>query len=158
MSLSKSRKSVTTVLKKHLGDEKEAVKLEKEIYKMCQRLSETEYEDNTVEEVYDKYAYEKVGDIINADGEEEINNVINDIKKDIIDWESAPYKEFRERRDEENKQIVQGIKTVKSDYKCKNKECGSRECIQVPMQTRSGDEGTTIFITCLKCGRKGRID
>jgi len=158
MSLSVSRKSVTTVLKKHLGNDSEAVNLEKEIYKMCQRLSKGEYEDNTVEEIYDKYAYEKVGDIINADGEEERNKVANDIKNEVLDWNSAPYKEFRERREEENKQVAEGLDTGKSDYQCKNKECGSRECIQTMMQTRSGDEGFTVFVTCLKCGRKGRFD
>ena len=157
MSLSKSRKAVTTILKKHLGNVKEAASLEKEIYKMCQRLSKTEYEGNTVEEIYEKYAYEKVGDIINAE-EEEINNILKDIKNDILDWNSTPYKKLREKREEENKQVVQGIKTEKSDYKCKNKDCGSRESIQTMSQTRSGDEGFTVFITCLKCGRKGRID
>ena len=88
MSLSKSRKAVTTILKKHLGNVKEAASLEKEIYKMCQRLSKTEYEGNTVEEIYEKYAYEKVGDIINAE-EEEINNILKDIKNDILDWNST---------------------------------------------------------------------
>lgn len=158
MSLSNSRKSVTTVLKKHLGNDKEAVNFEKDIYKMCQRLSKGEYDENTVEEIYEKYAYEKVGDIINSDGEEELNNIINDIKNLVLDWNSAPYKEFRERREEENKQVVQGVKTGKSDYQCKNKECGSREVIQTMMQTRSGDEGYTVFVTCLKCGRKDRFD
>ena len=157
MSLAVSRKSVTTVLKESLDNNKEAINFEKEIFKMCERLSK-EYEDDTIEEIYDKYAFEKTGDILNANGEEERNRVMKDIKNNVLDWESAPYKEFREKREKENEQLIKGVETVISDYKCKNKECGSRRCIQSLVQTRSGDEGFTVFVTCLDCGKKGSFD
>ena len=40
-------------------------------------------------------------------------------------------------------------------YKCGN--CGTKKAKQREIQTRSGDEGTTLFITCIECGHEWRI-
>lgn len=37
-------------------------------------------------------------------------------------------------------------------FKCS--KCHSRQCSYREMQTRSADEGTTIFVRCLNCGHK----
>jgi DNA-directed RNA polymerase subunit M/transcription elongation factor TFIIS len=51
--------------------------------------------------------------------------------------------------------ILEGNKSRATDeYECKR--CGKRECTKYEMQTRSGDEATTIFITCLSCGKNWR--
>jgi len=155
MTLEVSRKSITSVLKKKL-DDKEAVDFEKEIYKMCQRLLE-EY-DESIEDIYNKYAYEKTGDLMQAKGKEEREKIRQDIKGDVRDWDSTPFEGFRKKRDAENLLIVRGIETEKSDYKCKAKGCGSRNIIQQQIQTRSADEPASLFIRCLKCGRQDRID
>ena len=154
-SMTSSRKSVVAALKGKL-DTITATNFEKEIYKMCQRLSDET--DEPLEDIYNQYAYEKVGDIMVADGDEEMDKVRQDIKNDVLDWDSAPYKDFRERRDEDNTNAIQGIVTEVSDYKCKAKDCQSRECIQTQLQTRSGDEGFTTFVTCMKCGKRYRVD
>ena len=39
-------------------------------------------------------------------------------------------------------------------FKCGR--CKSRKCIYYELQTRSADEGMTIFITCLNCGNRWR--
>ena len=62
MSLSSSRKAILSVLKKNLNDNNQATNFEKEIYKMCQRLSKDEFEGESVEDIYNKYAFEKIGD------------------------------------------------------------------------------------------------
>lgn len=36
-------------------------------------------------------------------------------------------------------------------YTCKNKNCRSKECTYVELQTRSADEPATIYVTCVKC-------
>lgn len=41
-------------------------------------------------------------------------------------------------------------------YRCK--KCKSRECHYYELQTRSGDEPMTIFITCLDCGNRWRME
>ena len=46
------------------------------------------------------------------------------------------------------------VEAVKGLFKCT--KCGSEETISSQKQTRSADEPMTIFITCLKCGKKWR--
>nr|WRJ69930.1 putative transcription elongation factor TFIIS [Oceanusvirus sp.] len=41
-------------------------------------------------------------------------------------------------------------------YRCK--KCKSKECHYYELQTRSGDEPMTIFITCLDCGNRWRME
>jgi len=51
--------------------------------------------------------------------------------------------------------ILEGNKSRATDeYKCKR--CNKRECTYYEMQTRSADEPTTIFISCLNCGQRWR--
>jgi len=49
--------------------------------------------------------------------------------------------------------ILEGNKSQATDeYKCNR--CHKRQCTYYEMQTRSADEPTTIFITCLNCGKR----
>lgn len=51
--------------------------------------------------------------------------------------------------------ILEGNKSRATDeYKCNR--CHKRECTYYEMQTRSADEPTTIFISCLNCGKHWR--
>jgi transcription elongation factor S-II len=36
-------------------------------------------------------------------------------------------------------------------------KCGKRRCTFYTMQTRSADEGETVFVNCLNCGKKFKI-
>lgn len=40
-------------------------------------------------------------------------------------------------------------------FKCK--KCGERNCSYYELQTRSADESTTIFVSCLSCGANFKI-
>jgi DNA-directed RNA polymerase subunit M/transcription elongation factor TFIIS len=153
--LGSSRKMVISVLKEKVNS-KIAISLEKNIYEMCQRLSK-DY-DEPVEDFYNKYAYQKAGHIMTSSNEKELDEILQDIKNDTIDWNSAPYKEFRKRLEEISDAKTQKVVTEPSAYKCKSKDCGSRECTQTQLQTRGGDESTTTFVTCMKCNRRYRID
>jgi hypothetical protein len=49
--------------------------------------------------------------------------------------------------------ILEGNKSQATDeHKCNR--CHKRQCTYYEMQTRSADEPTTIFITCLNCGKR----
>lgn len=59
----------------------------------------------------------------------------------------------------------QKIETIKHPYAegeglypCNNPVCLSKNTISRSEQTRSGDEGATIFVTCLDCGRTRKIN
>jgi DNA-directed RNA polymerase subunit M/transcription elongation factor TFIIS len=59
-------------------------------------------------------------------------------------------KAIRALRDRITK-ITQEVEIVQGLYKCKN--CRSSNTIAMPKQTRSADEGFTLFITCRDCGQ-----
>lgn len=61
--------------------------------------------------------------------------------KDII--------EKKQVRDESK--LTSGVKSNTSLYTCK--KCKSKNCTFYEAQTRSADEASTIFVTCLDCGR-----
>ena len=155
MAFSSSRTSITDILKEKLGEE-DAVIFEKEIYEMCVRLSE-ETED-PLEALYEHFSYEKVGDIMSTTSGAELDKVLQDIQSDVLGWDSSIYENFRKRMDADNSMLTRNLVTEVSIHKCKSKDCGSRECIQTSLQTRSGDEPATIFVTCMKCGQRNRLD
>lgn len=42
---------------------------------------------------------------------------------------------------------------IKGKYKCKNAKCKGDEFLLEPKQTRSSDEGETLFCKCVDCGQ-----
>lgn len=44
-----------------------------------------------------------------------------------------------------------GMEASTTEYTCK--KCKGNKCIHYEMQTRSADEPTTVFVTCLTCGK-----
>lgn len=48
----------------------------------------------------------------------------------------------------ENESVEEGV------WKCRDKACGSRRMSTSSHQTRGGDESMTLFITCMKCGKR----
>ena len=124
---------------------------ENEIYSMCERISKKERIDIT--ELYSIIAYEKLGELIDAKDKESRQQIIADIRKDKILWESSVYSKYKEKRDKVNSTISEGIKIQAGEFKCK--KCGSRDCFPYNQQTRGADEGMTTFVIC-KCGAKTR--
>lgn len=47
---------------------------------------------------------------------------------------------------------------VKNTVEVYCKKCGSDNVFSESRQTRSGDEATTIFFTCLNCGNKWKMN
>ncbi len=89
-------------------------------------------------------------------------------KKDIIDWLSKNYtkreeiltaspllKTSREKVEEEI-EFSRGKKAIiKRAVKCA--KCGSTNIDSQELQTRSADEGTTVFYNCRNCGNSWKI-
>lgn len=49
-----------------------------------------------------------------------------------------------------------GQEECEGEYTCSNPKCRSRKTSYYLMQTRSGDEPMTVFITCHACGKRSR--
>jgi len=72
-------------------------------------------------------------------------------------YEMFPEKwfELKDKLLQREQKILEGNKSRATDqFKCRR--CHKRECTYYELQTRSGDEPMTIFITCLNCGKEWR--
>lgn len=129
-------------------DSKESKKIETKIFGLCTILA-TEYDDS-LEELYQKFAYDKLGELLTNPSKKA--DIITDIDNKVIGWESCLFKTFRENESKDAKDQVIGMKVSKGEFKCKNIRCKSDECYYYPVQTRSCDEGATNYVVCSKCG------
>ena len=123
---------------------------ENEIYKMCSRMTK----DN-IDEVYNIYAYEKVGEILSTPEKEDRKDIVRDILNNRVKFDSVKYKLYRDKRQVENDRFVNPPEVKQGIYKCK--KCGSKKTWSYQLQTRSADEGFTNFVTCSNCGNKWKF-
>jgi DNA-directed RNA polymerase subunit M/transcription elongation factor TFIIS len=75
----------------------------------------------------------------------------------MTSYEMFPEKWFalKDKLLQREQKILEGNKSRATDqFKCRR--CHKRECTYYELQTRSGDEPMTIFITCLNCGKEWR--
>jgi DNA-directed RNA polymerase subunit M/transcription elongation factor TFIIS len=147
------RKAVTKVLERNLK-KKTAENYEKQIYRMCRRIvkdNEKASEYISIEVLYPKIAYEKVGQLILCEDRQEREKILVDIKDNITGFDTQPYEVFRQNQKEECSFTAQGPKVEEGEFPCRNPKCKSKRCYWYQLQTRSGDEGMTIFVTCIKC-------
>jgi transcription elongation factor S-II len=72
------------------------------------------------------------------------------------EMDPAHWKEMIERkRAKDISKITSKVEASTDMYTCK--KCRSKRCTYYELQTRSADEPTTIFITCLDCGKNWKI-
>jgi|WetSurMetagenome_2_1015567.scaffolds.fasta_scaffold209283_2 DNA-directed RNA polymerase subunit M/transcription elongation factor TFIIS len=123
-----------------------AVKYEKAIYDMSMRSDRD----------YTSLAYEKVGQLQNANTKTDRLSILKDINNNVDGFDSCVYGECYTNYAERLNKTQEKPKAVKGMYKCKEKGCGSDEFYVWSQQTRGGDEGMTIFRQCQKCGKRGK--
>jgi len=77
--------------------------------------------------------------------------IVEDLKKDRIEWDAFPqFRQQREAEENSNKQEIEdGIHQCTAVYN--GKQCGSWKTVSCMIQTRSADEGMTVFIRCAEC-------
>ena len=147
------RKAVTTALGRNLK-RKTAENYEKQIYRMCKRMV-NENTDNmdwiSIEALYPKIAYEKVGQLILCEDREEREKILADIKDNSTGFDTHPYEVFRQKQKDECSFTAQGPKVEKGEFPCRNPKCKSKRCFFYQLQTRGNDEPMTTFVTCIKC-------
>ena len=65
------------------------------------------------------------------------------------------WKEYIDRKIKRDaSKFVNNIEASTDMYTCK--KCKSKKCIYYEMQTRSADEATSVYVTCLDCGKMWR--
>jgi len=153
---SKTRKVIVQTLTQNGFSVKDAKKYENAIFVMCKKIGEEDSLDFS-EDVYPKYAYQKVGQLITSDSPE---TILEDINNAIVGWSSSIYGIYAEEMSKTRKLLVEKPKLQKGGFPCNKMECKGRKnknTIWYQLQTRSGDEGMTTFITCLDCGNRYTI-
>lgn len=72
-------------------------------------------------------------------------NTFPEMWKDTVDAYLKKYENAYERKDV----------AVSSLFRCG--KCKKKECTYYSMQTRSADEGETVFVSCLACGNRWKM-
>jgi len=124
--------------------------LEEYIFKMCKELSNMY--DDSLEQIYAKFAFEKVGQLISQP--EKQKEIILDLKNKVLEWDSVVYNDFREKEERDTADQAAGMKVTKGEFKCGNFRCRSDECYYYQEQTRSCDEPPCTRVVCTKCGHR----
>jgi len=110
---------------------------------------------------YSAIAYERIGQLINAETEVDRNIILVDMQGDTdssgpVSWYSCVYDEHKEKHQASIDRSQQRPKPVKGMYVCKDPSCKSDEFYVWSAQTRSSDEGMTHFRQCSRCGKRGK--
>lgn len=136
--------SIRTIFNKELSKkigEKNATAYERKLYDKCKdTLSEIQ-----IATTY----YEVLGRFMVSSSQEDRKVIMDDVKQMRF---VVAFDEFEKERFTTNERLVRPPKVAKGAHKCK--KCKSEETIGYGLQTRSGDEGMTFFITCIKCNNR----
>lgn len=152
--MSSIRKKTKDLLKNQFTDKNLIENLEKGIFNFsitkCKDIDEKALYSN---EIFIKIYKEKLKlllySLLNN------NNLKSDIKKTDEPHKFAFMTEFELNQikfDDEIENDLKELKIATNMFICPS--CGKNKCIYVEKQTRSADEGATLFITCLKCNHK----
>ena len=65
------------------------------------------------------------------------------------------WKRMMDEKYNKDKYLFEEVQAMTDQFKCGR--CKSRKCTYYELQTRSADEPTTIFVTCLNCGKRWKM-
>jgi DNA-directed RNA polymerase subunit M/transcription elongation factor TFIIS len=120
---------------------------EKQMYESCNNL----FKKDDVE-AYKKYTYEKVGQLMSINGSVDV--VLKDIRDGKMGWECAIYNRQKENLEKQMSKNLEKPIIKEGAFICR---CGSKKTFFTQLQTSSGDEGMTTFVTCVTCGARWKF-
>jgi len=114
---------------------------EKIIYKY---VRENKFSQNK----YFEIIYNTCGAIL---AKKSLKKIFNELKLGKFAFETSEFDEIRKDQKEQDDFVENPFEVSEGVLECK---CGSNKTISYPLQTRSGDEKTSIYVYCVKCGKK----
>jgi len=159
------RQNIRQKLNSFLQDEKNSSNLEKGIY----NFSLKEADSRKVVKKWDNKYFVRIY-------VDHFRSIYSNLKPDIVDQvkdgsitpqsvafmthqELAPDKwgeliDAKSKRDKNKFEV--NIEAATDTFTCR--KCRSKKCTYAALQTRSSDEATTLFVTCLECGQRWKIN
>ena len=132
-------------LRLSLNSEKNANVFEKYLKKQC----ETEGDE------YSRKVYQTAYDILQAKKEgKTISSVLEQVKAEKTGWNHHCYDKILFVQKEQDEFLINPFHVEEGVNECPNPKCKSKRVISYSSQIYGGDESTTVFCTCAKCGKQ----
>ena len=125
-------------LSKCLAKQKNITLFEKTIYNLAKNNND----------LYFEIIYNICGDILKK---KSLKKIFNELKLGKHSFKTEEFDEIRKEQKEQDDFVENPFEVSEGVLECK---CGSNKTISYPLQTRSGDEKTSIYVCCVQCGKK----
>lgn len=135
------RKNGINCLSKCLSNKKNIYLFEKYIYNI--------YDNNNYsQDEYFQIIYNTCGYILKK---QSLKKIFNELKCGKYFFKNSEFDEIQKEQKEQDDFSANPFEVSEGVLECK---CGSNKTISYPLQTRSSDEKTSIFVCCTQCGKK----
>lgn len=100
-------------------------------------------------------SYQTAFDLLQAKKEgKKLSSVLEYVKEGKVGWNHSCFDKKRYIQKEQDEFIVNPFHVEEGVNECPNIKCKSKRVISYSSQIYGGDESTTVFCTCAKCGRQ----
>jgi DNA-directed RNA polymerase subunit M/transcription elongation factor TFIIS len=149
-------KNFLTKLFKEEDFTRDLEKLEKSMYNYCVRTLREKHSNVTLDSKFfkDMYTFELYSIMSHCKKGLDIDDIRDFYLQDKNHFERSTFEKERLQDDKKLRLITHVSEPVSGIHKCK---CGCDKVYSYELQTRSGDEGMTVFLQCFSCGRKWKL-
>jgi len=121
-------------------------RLEKYLYNFCCRQNKENFKRC--------YSFELYSVMSNVKSKKSLNDIKDYYLEDVNHFERGTFEKEAIEDNKKLKLITHVSEPVAGIHKCR---CGCDKVYSYELQTRSGDEGMTVFLQCYSCGRKWKL-
>ena len=99
-----------------------------------------------------KYIHITMGVCNDIENKKSLREILSNLKKNKVLFQHDNFTEFKNLLDEQDEFTVNPFEIEEGVLQCN--KCDSKKTFSYTLQTRSGDEATTVFACCAQCGAK----
>ena len=93
--------------------------------------------------------------IIDFEDDIKLTDILSKIKNNKYCWNQQNFEEIKYKIKEHDNFVICPFEVAEGVLECN--KCGSKKTFSYSKQTRSGDESTTVFATCVMCKSSWKI-
>ena len=97
---------------------------------------------------YFQIMYDVCGDILKK---KSLKKIFKELELGKYKFNTEEFNKFRNEQQEQDEFVENPFEVSEGVLEC---TCGSNKTISYPLQTRSGDEKTSVYVCCVQCGKK----